>query len=57
MSWFGKKKRQDDLSKKRNERKKVPYKKCGHKRTYTAKGGSIITVYCQQNANLPHRHD
>lgn len=50
-------KKKDDLSKKRDERKNVPYRKCGHMRTYEAKGGSIITVHCQQNANLPHKHD
>lgn len=50
-------KKKDEVSKKRDQNKKVAYKKCGHKRTYTAAGGSKMTVICQKNRNLPHTHD
>lgn len=57
MAWFGKKDK-DELSKKRDAKKKLPYKRCGHKRTYFTKEGSKITVICTKNAN-DHRggHD
>lgn len=57
MAWFGKKKK-DELAEKRKKKAKLPYKRCNHKRTYTAKNGSKITVYCTKNAN-DHRggHD
>lgn len=51
------KKKKDEVSKKREEKKAVPYRRCGHARTYKAPNGSMITVYCQQNANVSHRHD
>jgi hypothetical protein len=51
------KKPKDEVAKKRKEQAKKPYKKCGHRRSYTAKGGSTITVICQKNANVKHKHD
>lgn len=51
------KRKKDEVSKKRDQNKKVPYTKCGHRRTYKGKGGSEITVYCTKNGNLPHIHD
>jgi hypothetical protein len=53
---FGRKKK-DELGKKRDKNKQVPYVKCNHQRKYKAANGSIITVFCTKNRNLPHRHD
>lgn len=54
MAW-GKKK--DDLSKKRKENKKVPFRRCGVAfKTKKMPNGSIVTLYCTKNANVPHRH-
>jgi hypothetical protein len=55
VAWFGKKK--DELAKKRKEKEKVPYRRCGHTRSYIAKGGSRITVICTKNGNVKHKHD
>lgn len=52
-----KRKKKDEVAQKRKENKKVPYRRCGHQRTYTAKGGSIITVICTKNGNVRHKHD
>ena len=52
---FGKKK--DEVSKKRDQKKKVPYVKCNHTRSYKASNGSTITVYCTKNRNVRHKHD
>ena len=56
MAWF-KKGNGDEVGKQRKKNKKKPYKRCGHKRTYKAKGGSTITVICTKNANTIHKHD
>lgn len=52
---FGRKKK-DEVSRKREANKKVPYKKCGHKRSYK-KNGMTITVHCTKNRNVSHSHD
>jgi len=54
---FGKKKPKDEVKKQRTKKAKVPWKKCGHKRSYKGDGGSTITVICSQNRNVSHRHD
>lgn len=52
---FGRKKK-DEVSKKREANKKVPYKKCGHKRSYN-KGSRTFTIICTKNRNVSHSHD
>lgn len=53
MSWFKKK---DEVSKKRDKNKKVPYRKCGKPfKTKTMPNGSKVTLYCTKNANVSHR--
>jgi hypothetical protein len=54
MKW-GKKK--DEVSKQRAKREQVPYRTCGKQRTYRQPNGTPTTVYCQKNANIPHKCD
>lgn len=53
---FGKKKR-DEVSRKRDARAEALFRKCGKQRQYKQPNGSIVTVYCQKNANVAHRCD
>jgi hypothetical protein len=55
MGLFGKKK--DEVGDKRKANKKVPYRKCGVAfRRQKMPNGSIVTLYCTKNGNVPHRH-
>lgn len=51
------KRKKDEVSKKRDQNKKVPYRACGAPfKTQTMPNGSKVTLYCTKNANVPHRH-
>lgn len=52
MGMFRKKK--DEVSKKRDQQAQVPYRKCGKSRRQKMPNGSVVTVYCTKNGNLPH---
>jgi hypothetical protein len=51
------KRKKDEVGNKRKENKKVPYRKCGVPfKTKRMPNGSVVTLYCTKNGNVPHRH-